>query len=191
LRPGSSRDPGCFTVRRRRGGRVPPSKFLARIPSQEWLSHGSPSSPESGPAAMEKNNPAIGAGLRCAGDITRQGSTSPSEAWGRSREVGAFLPISRAQRTSEDDGLATTKGPEVVGEGHGHHLRAIADCLDEVLRLQSRVMELTEQVPEAAGMNPGDRTLRGKVTGLFSASKRIWRSSIAWPNTRRDDWTQV
>jgi hypothetical protein len=28
-------------------------------------------------------------------------------------------------------------------------------------------MELTEQVYEAAGMRPGDRTLRGKVTGLF------------------------
>jgi len=41
-----------------------------------------------------------------------------------------------------------------------HHLREIADRLDEVLRLQSRVMELTEQVAEAAGMNPGDRTLR-------------------------------
>ena len=36
------------------------------------------------------------------------------------------------------------------------------------LRLQSRVMDLTEQVSEA-GMNPGDRTLRGKVPGLFSA----------------------
>jgi len=48
-----------------------------------------------------------------------------------------------------------------------HHLREIADCLDEALRLQSRVMDLTEQVYEAAGMSPGDRTLRGKVTGLF------------------------
>jgi hypothetical protein len=47
------------------------------------------------------------------------------------------------------------------------HLREIADCLDEALRLQSRVMDLTEQVYEAAGMSPGDRTLRGKVTGLF------------------------
>ena len=36
-----------------------------------------------------------------------------------------------------------------------HHLREIADCLDEVLRLQSRVMDLSEQVSEAAGMNPG------------------------------------
>ena len=82
-------------------------------------------------------------------------------------EVGVFLPISRAQRTSEDDGLATTKGPGVEEKAMDHHLREIADCLDEVLRLQSRVMELTEQVSEAAGMNPGDRTLRGKVTGLF------------------------
>jgi hypothetical protein len=48
-----------------------------------------------------------------------------------------------------------------------HYLREIADCLDEALRLQSRVMELTEQVYEAAGMSHGDRTLRGKVTGLF------------------------
>ena len=48
-----------------------------------------------------------------------------------------------------------------------HHLREIADCLDEALRLQSRVMDLTEQVYEAAGMRPGDRTLRGKVTGLL------------------------
>jgi hypothetical protein len=47
------------------------------------------------------------------------------------------------------------------------HLREIADCLDETLRLQSRVMDLTEQISAAAGMNPGDRTLRGKVTGLF------------------------
>ena len=30
-----------------------------------------------------------------------------------------------------------------------HHLREIADCLDEALRLQSRVMDLTEQVYEA------------------------------------------
>jgi hypothetical protein len=36
----------------------------------------------------------------------------------------------------------------------------------------------TEQVSEA-GMNPGDRTLRGKVPGPFFGSKRIWRSSIA------------
>jgi hypothetical protein len=28
-------------------------------------------------------------------------------------------------------------------------------------------MDLTEQVYEAAGMRPGDRTLRGKVTGLL------------------------
>ena len=40
-----------------------------------------------------------------------------------------------------------------------HHLREIADCLDEALRLQSRVMDLTEQVDESAGMRPGDRTL--------------------------------
>ncbi|HEV2055376.1 MAG TPA: hypothetical protein VGV06_09410 [Methylomirabilota bacterium] len=28
-------------------------------------------------------------------------------------------------------------------------------------------MDLTEQVYEAAGISPGDRTRRGKVTGLF------------------------
>ena len=59
------------------------------------------------------------------------------------------------------------KGPGVKEKAIDHHLREIADCLDEILRLQSRVMELTEQVSETAGMNPGDRTLRGKVTGLF------------------------
>jgi hypothetical protein len=63
--------------------------------------------------------------------------------------------------------LATTKGPGVEEKAMDHHLREIADCLDEVLRLQSRVMELTEQVSEAAGMSSGDRALRGKVTGLF------------------------
>jgi len=47
------------------------------------------------------------------------------------------------------------------------YVREIADCLDEALRLQSRVMDLTEHVYEAAGMSPGDRTHRGKVTGLF------------------------
>jgi len=47
------------------------------------------------------------------------------------------------------------------------HLHEIADCLDEALRLQSRVMDLTERVYEAAGMSHGGRTLRGKVTGLF------------------------
>ncbi len=46
-------------------------------------------------------------------------------------------------------------------------LREIAGCLEEALRFQSRVMELTEQVYAAAGMaTPSDRALRGKVTGL-------------------------
>jgi hypothetical protein len=35
------------------------------------------------------------------------------------------------------------------------HVREIADCLDQALRLQSRVMDLTEQVYEAAGMRQG------------------------------------
>jgi len=45
--------------------------------------------------------------------------------------------------------------------------REIADCLDEAIRLQSRVIEVTEQVQQAAGMSTADRSLRGKVTGLF------------------------
>ncbi len=59
------------------------------------------------------------------------------------------------------------KESSVKEKAVNHHVREIADCLDEALRLQSRVMELTEQVYEAAGMSPSDRTLRGKVTGLF------------------------
>ena len=46
-------------------------------------------------------------------------------------------------------------------------LREIADCLDEALRLQSRLTDLTEQIHQAAGMATADRGLRGKVTGLF------------------------
>jgi hypothetical protein len=46
-------------------------------------------------------------------------------------------------------------------------LHEIADCLDEAVRLQSRVTELTEEAHHAAGMTTRDRTLRGKVTGLF------------------------
>jgi len=46
-------------------------------------------------------------------------------------------------------------------------LREIADCLDEALRLQSRLTELTEQAYQAAGMSTADRAHRGKVTGLF------------------------
>jgi hypothetical protein len=47
------------------------------------------------------------------------------------------------------------------------HLAEIADCLDEAHRLQSRVIDLTEQVYQAAGMSTVDRALRGKVTGLL------------------------
>lgn len=43
----------------------------------------------------------------------------------------------------------------------------ITDCLDEALRLQSRVTELSDQVYEAVGMTTANRALRGKVTGLF------------------------
>lgn len=46
-------------------------------------------------------------------------------------------------------------------------LREIADCLDEALRLQSRVTEVSEQVYLAAGMATADRAHRGKITGLF------------------------
>ena len=48
-----------------------------------------------------------------------------------------------------------TKRPPVKEKAVKHHPREIADCLDEALRLQSRVMDLTEQVYEAAGMRPG------------------------------------
>ncbi len=72
-----------------------------------------------------------------------------------------------------------TKEPPVKEQAMKHHFREIADCLDEALRLQSRVMDLTEQVSEAAEMRPGDRMLRGKVTGSSSGSRCTWKSSIA------------
>lgn len=46
-------------------------------------------------------------------------------------------------------------------------LRDVADCLDETLRLQSRVIELTEHGYRAAGISTAEAGLRGKVTGLF------------------------
>ncbi len=51
--------------------------------------------------------------------------------------------------------------------GRDEFLRETADCLDETLRLQSRVTELTDQVHQAAGLHTAERGLRGKVTGLF------------------------
>jgi heme-degrading monooxygenase HmoA len=42
------------------------------------------------------------------------------------------------------------------------HFAEIADCLDEAHRLQSRVIDLTEEVYQAAGMSTVDRALRGK-----------------------------
>jgi hypothetical protein len=48
---------------------------------------------------------------------------------------------------------------ELIGE--------IAECLEEALRFQSRVTEVTERAHQAAGMSLADRALRGKVTGLF------------------------
>ena len=47
------------------------------------------------------------------------------------------------------------------------YLAEIADCLDEAHRLQSRVIELSEQVSQAAGMSTVARALRGKVPGLL------------------------
>lgn len=47
------------------------------------------------------------------------------------------------------------------------YLAEVVDCVDEVHRLQSRVIDLTEQVYEAAGMSTADRALRGRVTGLL------------------------
>ncbi len=46
-------------------------------------------------------------------------------------------------------------------------MREIAECLDEALRLQARVTEVTDRVHEAAGLATESRALRGKVTGLF------------------------
>ena len=46
-------------------------------------------------------------------------------------------------------------------------LREIAACLEEALRLQSTITDLTDRVHQAAGMSTADRALRGKVTGLF------------------------
>jgi len=46
-------------------------------------------------------------------------------------------------------------------------LREIASCLDDSLRLQSHVTDLTEQVYRVAGMSAAERALRGRVTGLF------------------------
>lgn len=48
---------------------------------------------------------------------------------------------------------------ELIGE--------IAECLQEALRLQSRVTEVTERAHQTAAMGVADRALRGKVTGLF------------------------
>ena len=45
-------------------------------------------------------------------------------------------------------------------------LREIADCRDEALHLQSRVIDLTERAQQTAGMTAPDRGQRGKVTGL-------------------------
>lgn len=51
--------------------------------------------------------------------------------------------------------------------GNNQCLQEIAECRDEALQLQSRLIDLTERVHQAAGMSGADRALRGKVTGLF------------------------
>lgn len=46
-------------------------------------------------------------------------------------------------------------------------LRDIAESEEEILRLQSRITELTEQAHRAAGVGAHwDRSLHGKITGL-------------------------
>ena len=46
-------------------------------------------------------------------------------------------------------------------------LRDIAESEEEILRLQSRITELTEQVHRCAGVAVHwDRSLHGKITGL-------------------------
>ena len=42
------------------------------------------------------------------------------------------------------------------------YLVEIAECLDEADRLQSRVIDLTERVYQAAGMSTTDRALRAR-----------------------------
>jgi hypothetical protein len=67
------------------------------------------------------------------------------------------------------------------------HLREIADCLDEALRLQSRVMDLTEQVYEAAGMSPGDPIAWPKTRPEAAASAAKPRCGASrWPRLDRD-----
>ncbi len=93
-----------------------------------------------------------------------------------------------------------TKEPPFRETAVNHHLREIADCLDEAVRLQSRVMELTEQVYEAAGMSPGDRASRqsdrallwdpGAPGGAESPSQRhsltgSSSSASLWPSPHR------
>jgi hypothetical protein len=167
LRPGSSRDPGRFTIRRRRGGRVPPSRSWRGSPPRVGLSWSTLPLREAAALPWRRT-------IKLSERPTPRGRHSETREHkpignleGAKRGRAASFSRFRAERTSEDDGLSTTKGPGVKEKAMDHHLREIADCLDEVLRLQSRVMDLTEQVSEAAGMDPGDRTLRGKVTGLF------------------------
>jgi hypothetical protein len=62
---------------------------------------------------------------------------------------------------------------ELVGE--------LAECLEETLRLQSRMAEATERAYRAAGMSVADRALRGKVTGLFfGLLAHLERNFTAW-----------
>jgi hypothetical protein len=117
-------------------------EILARIPSQEWPSHGPPFLSGKRPRSHGEQQSSYRGRPTPRGRRRETREHKPvGSLEGRSREVGVFLPISRAQRTSEDDGLATTKGPGVEEKAMDHHLREIADCLDEVPRLQSRTKD--------------------------------------------------
>src|SRR3989454_12025775 len=48
-----------------------------------------------------------------------------------------------------------------------HHLREIADCLDEVLRLQSRVMELKRVIVGFGDRIAMEETLDGAIARVF------------------------
>src|SRR5439155_679382 len=74
---------GRFTVRRRRGCRVPPSGIFARFPSKSGSLMLHPSSPGSGRAAHGEEQSSYRSGPRRAGDIARQGSGGVSRRHGR------------------------------------------------------------------------------------------------------------
>jgi hypothetical protein len=78
--------------------------------------------------------------------------------------------LRESSRTDAQESLTLGSDPHDGAEEvttRNQYLAEIADCLDEAHRLQSRVIELTEQVYQTAGMSTVDRTVRGKVTGLL------------------------